>query len=79
MLYLTDKDTEILNDAVGVLFTLFMQDKLSDEQKKVLARFQLLLIQSNEYTADRRDKAKKFVQEKRKVDKTYAHTRKRRS
>jgi len=79
LLYLNKEDAEILNDAVSVLFTLFMQDKLSGEQKKVLARLQFLLIQSGEYTINRRTKAKKLVQEKRKTDKTYAHTRKKKN
>lgn len=76
MLYLNKQDSEILFDTNMVLYELFQAGKLSDDQERVLARFYKLRQDSEIYSNRCRNKAKAFVQGKRKVDKTYGHTKK---
>ena len=75
MLYLNKVDSKILFDTNMVLYELFQAGKLTADQERVLARFYKLRQDSEVYSTMRRNKAKKFVQEKRKADKTYAHTK----
>ena len=75
MLYLNKKDETILFKANKLLADLFHEGKLTPEQEPILADFYKLCRESSEYSRLQRDKAKKSVQEKRKVDKTYARTR----
>lgn len=75
MLYLNKEDSKILFDTNEVLYELFQAGLLSSDQEKVLARFYKLRQESEVHSNRCRNKAKKFVQEKRKTDKTYAHTR----
>ena len=79
MLYLSKEDSKILFDTNMILYELFQAGKLSEDQEKVLARFYRLRQESEAYSNRHRSKAKKFVQEKRKTDKTYAHTKSRKS
>lgn len=76
MLYLTNADGKILWEVNKVLSDLFHEGKLTKEQEIVLARFYQLRKDSETYTVQCRNKAKKFVQEKRKTNKSYAHKRK---
>ena len=75
MLYLNKQDESTLFKANKLLADLFHEGKLTPEQEPILAAFYKLCRESSEYSRLQRDKAKKTVQEKRKVDKTYAHTR----
>lgn len=75
MLYLNKKDEAILFKANKLLADLFHEGKLTPEQEPILADLYKLCRESSKYSRLQRDKAKKSVQEKRKVDKTYAHTR----
>ena len=76
MLYLNKEDSKILFDINMVLYELYQDDKLSKEQEEKLGRFYKLRQESEAYSNRRRAIAKKAVQEKRKIDKTYAHTKK---
>ena len=76
MLYLNKEDYKILFDTNMVLYELFQAGLLTSEQEQVLARFYKLRQDSEAYSNRCRSKAKKSVQEKRKVDKTYAHSKK---
>lgn len=76
MLYLTKEDSKILFDVNLVLYDLFQEGKLSKEQEQVLAAFYKLRLDSEIHSNQCRSKAKKLVQEKRKIDKTYAHKKK---
>ena len=69
MLYLTKEDSKILFDTNLVLYELFQEGKLNKEQERVLARLFKLRNESEMYSARCRQKAKKFVQEKRKTNK----------
>ena len=74
MLYLTKEDSKILFDVNEVLYELFQDGKLDERQEKVLGQFYKLRNDSEAYSNRCRNKAKKFVQEKRKTNKKYAHT-----
>ena len=75
-MYLTKEEEKILFKANKLLADLFHEGKLTPEQEPILADLYKLLRASEKYSRECRDKAKKFVQEKRKIDKTYAHKRK---
>jgi hypothetical protein len=75
LVYLTAKDEDILFKTNKLLADLFHEGKLSPEQEPILAEFYQFCRESEQYSYQRRQKSKKFVQEKRKIDKTYAHTR----
>lgn len=75
MLYLNKHDETVLFKANKLLADLFHDGKLTPEQEPILADFYHLCKDSERYSYDQRQKAKKKVQAKRKVDKTYAHTR----
>ena len=76
MLYLNKEDSKILFDTNVVLYDLFQAGKLTEDQERVLAAFYKLRQSSEIYSNQCRQKSKRFVQAKRKIDKTYAHTRK---
>lgn len=76
MLYLNKEDSEILRHTYTLLFNLSCNGKLDEVQEEILKDFRKLLSDSIKYSIRRREKAKKKAQEMRKVDKTYAHTRK---
>lgn len=76
MLYLNKEDSKILFRTYMMIVDLFCDGKLNKVQEKALAEFSKLLSDSTDYSVSRREKAKKKVQEMRKADKTYAHTRK---
>ena len=76
MLYLNKEDAAVLFDTNLLLYDLFHEGKLTADQEQVLARFYRLRVDSEIYSNRCRNKSKKYVQEKRKTDKTYAHTRK---
>ena len=76
MLYLNKTDSKILFDINMVLYELYQEGKLSKEQEVKLGRFYKLRQESEAYSNRQRAKSKKAVQEKRKIDKTYAHTKK---
>lgn len=75
MLYLNKEDERILYKTNKLLADLFHEGKLTPEQEPILADFYQLCRNSERYSYKCRQKSKKYVQEKRKVDKTYAHTR----
>lgn len=75
LLYLNKHDESVLFKANKLLADLFHEGKLTPEQEPILADFYKLCRDSERYSHDSRQRAKKYVQEKRKVDKTYAHTR----
>lgn len=76
MMYLTDNDADILFGAVQILVVTKARGELTTEGNKLVDDCIKLYEDSIEYTKKCRDKAKKFVQEKRKTDKTYAHKKK---
>lgn len=76
MLYLNKKDSKILFDINMVLYELFQSGKLSYAQERKLAEFYRLRVDSEIYSNQQRAKAKRNVQERRKIDKTYAHSKK---
>lgn len=76
MLYLKEKDIQILADAMMLLVGLKMSIPLTTSGNKAIDDYVELFNDSIEYTKKCREKAKKFVQEKRKTDKSYAHTKK---
>ena len=76
MLYLRKEDYKILADTQVVIRELGEKGVVSEEQMDILQKFCDLLTASEKYTEEYRNKAKKIVQEKRKTDKAYAHTRK---
>ena len=75
MLYLNKCDDKVLSDANRLLETLWQSGKIAPEDEHIIIALDRLLWESNDYSVECRDRAKKKVQEKRKVDKTYAHTR----
>ena len=76
MLYLNKEDSKILFDVNMVLYQLYQEGKLSKQQEEVLGKFYRLRNESEVYSNRQRAKAKKAVQEKRKLDKSYAHKKK---
>jgi len=76
VLYLTVKDARVLKNVLSVLTELNEQNALNKEQTTVYDEFLSLVTDSAVYTSKCREKAKKFVQEKRKIDKSYAHKKK---
>lgn len=76
MLYLNKEDSEVLFATNQLLYELFQEGKITPEQEVVLSKFYRLRTDSEIYSTRRRNKAKQEVQAKRKIDKTYAHTRK---
>ena len=76
MLYLSKEDSEVLDKVTLLLLQMIKEDNLNDVQKEVASNYFKLCLASKNYTEQTRKKAKAFVQEKRKADKTYAHTRK---
>jgi len=79
MLYLNKEDSEILFATNMLLYELFQEGKISPDQEVVLSKFYCLRRDSEIYSNRCRNKSKRYVQEKRKVDKTYAHTRKKKN
>ena len=79
LLYLSKQDDKILSDANRLLESLWKAGKIAPEDEQIIVALDKLIWESNDYSVECRDKAKKKVQEKRKVDKTYAHTRNTRS
>ena len=75
MLYLNNQDDKVLSDAYRLLETLWQSGKIASEDEHIIIALDKLLWESNDYSVNRRDKAKKKVQTMRKTDKTYAHTR----
>lgn len=76
MLYLKEKDIQILADAMMLLVGLKMSIPLTTSGNKAIDDYVELFNDSMAYTKKCREKAKQFVQEKRKTDKSYAHTKK---
>ena len=76
MLYLNKEDSKTLFEVNLLLYDLHQAGKLTEDQETILARFYRLRMDSEIYSNQHRIKSKKLVQEKRKVDKTYAHSRK---
>ena len=70
MLYLNKDDSKILFDVNMVLYQLYQEGKLSKQQEEVLGKFYRLRNESEAYSNRQRAKAKKAVQEKRKLDKS---------
>ena len=76
MLYLNEKDMQVLADAMMLLVGLKLTMPLTTEGNEAVDDYVELFNNSIEYTKKCREKAKRFVQEKRKTDKSYAHTKK---
>lgn len=74
MMYLTDKDAKILTDLLEEISQEDILIKFND--LTTFHAFKRLVTASFDYTAKCREKAKRFVQEKRKTDKSYAHKKK---
>ena len=74
-MYLNKEETKTLNDVCKVLIAQDALGNLSAEQHDIAVGFYKLLCDSETHSSECRDKAKRFVQEKRKTDKSYAHTR----
>lgn len=75
-MYLTKEDSEILKNTDRLLRALAKRDNLTKDEKAVITKFRNLRKKSEEHSLDCRRKAKALVQEKRKIDKSYAHTKK---
>ena len=75
MLYLNKQDDKILSDANRLLESLWQAGKVAPEDEHIIIALDKLLWESNDYSVECRDKAKKKVQSMRKVDKNYAHTK----
>ena len=73
MMYLTEKDAKVLTD---ILEMINGNHVLIEVDPNKLYAFDKLVTDSIDYTAKCREKAKRFVQEKRKTDKSYAHKKK---
>lgn len=74
-MYLTNEEETILSGVNELLSEVAVNHSLTEEQEILIAKFYGLLEQSKDYTRKCRGKAKQFVQEKRKIDKRYAHKR----
>ena len=72
MLYLNYEDESILVEVQKLLDAF----EVTAEEATLIEKYNKLVAESQEYSTKRRTVAKKFVQDRRKVDKTYAHTRK---
>ena len=75
LLYLNKQDDKVLSEANMLLESLWKAGKIDPEDEHILIAFDKLLWQSNDYSVECRDRAKKKVQKMRKIDKTYAHTK----
>lgn len=74
LLYLNKQDDKILSDANRLLESLWQSGKIAPEDEHIIIALDKLLWESNDYSVECRDRAKKKVQAMRKIDKTYAHT-----
>ena len=74
-MYLNQHEESVLFKTNKLLADLFHEGKLTPEQEPILADFYRLCRESEQYSYRQRQKAKKYVQDKRKTDKTYAHTK----
>ena len=76
MAYLNKRDSEILIDADRLLRKLAKNSEITKEEKAIVNKFHKWRNETEGNSLEQRIKAKAFVQEKRKIDKNYAHTRK---
>lgn len=73
MIYLNNKDKDIIANALDAFYRHI--DVLDDTEVAHIDELNKLLNESIEYSRIRRDKSKEIIQAKRKIDKTYAHTK----
>lgn len=75
-MYLNKEEERIIYNATKLLSDMSYEGKIEPEQEDIVADLYELWLKSSYHSKRCRQTAKKFVQEKRKTDKTYAHTRK---
>lgn len=75
MIYLNNTDTAIIESALDVMRR--HNGQLSYAESLQIDALDKLLKDSKEYSIERREKAKAIITEKRKTDKSYAHSHKR--
>lgn len=74
-MYINKKEEMVLFRTNKLLADLFHAGMLTPNQEPILADFYKLCREAEQSSRKSRDKAKKYVQAKRKVDKNYAHTK----